>query len=392
MSADETYIFQQLTADEQAIHAANMARLTELLPGWVERDTAIEALVSRALAAEQAVVVDIASDVLATLLAEVGRVAGLARELPAPAAGRITVTTDGLGTYVLPAGATMRAYLPDQTPVDFFTIADASIAAGVTTADVPVEAVLDQEVTNLGPSPLDVDQAYQWLEAASLVELTSIGADGEDDDQYLDRVSSRLQLLADRPILPDDFRRLALDVPGVGRALALDLVDATDPENPVEGVERCVTVVVTGPGGTEPSSALLEAVRADLAVRREVSFKVFVVAPTYVPLEVEVTVAVWPEYALGVEDRVAEVLETWLQPSTFGSRNFLTDGGPWSEQSTVRVGEVVSVADTAIGVDYVDPTLVLVNGSNSDKVLTGLAPLPDPAATTVVVNVVERQP
>ena len=63
------------------------------------------------------------------------------------------------------------------------------------------------------------------IDGVDLITVTTAqgGQDPEDDDAYLDRVTILLQLLAPRPILPDDHALLAIQIPGVGRASAIDL-------------------------------------------------------------------------------------------------------------------------------------------------------------------------
>lgn len=400
MSTDPTYLLPQLTADEAAIHQQTAARLSELLPGWQDRDTAIESLVSRARAAQDAVWVDLAVDVFATIAAQVGETAGVVRQDPLPAKGRASIVTDGEATYVLQAGATMVAYTPDGTQVTFATGEDITIPDGTTTvSDIEIEATEPGLVEGLNPQELEPDQAFAWLVSVDLTSVEAFGADGDTDEEFLDRVARRLVLLADRPILPEDFQALALEHPGVGRAVAINLLDATDPAEPVPDTERCVTVVITGPNGSAPAGGLLTQVDQDLQSRREVNFKVFVVPPTYVPVTVEVTVAVWPEYLDIAEDLVAQEIEAWLSPASWGGREAHGSDSPrWTQTSTLRIGEVVSVADRVAGVDYVPPSLVKigVNGgaaTNSDKTLTApIAALPDPDNTTVTVHVVEREP
>jgi hypothetical protein len=392
---DDTYIFESITGDADAIHSAQVERMAELLPGWEESPTAIEVLASRAHASNMVALVDFASDVLATIVSQVAQVAGVARNEPEPMAGTVTVETDGEQTYVLPAGATFVGALPDQSSVVVITTTDTTIPAGtMSVADVPVQATDDGQVAGIAvPQVLRPDQAYTWLEDVTLDDVTSYGSDGDTDEEYLDRGSRRLGNLADQLILPRDVESYVRDIDGVGRVLVLDQVDATNPAVPVFPVDRCVTVVITGPDGSAPSNGLLTLFDAALQARREVNFRFFVVAPTYVPVVLEVTVAAWADSLTTAGPATEAALLAWLHPSTFGGRAYGYGDGDWSNTTTVRVGEVVSVADTVEGVDYVPPNLVEIDGLNDDFDLDApLAALPDPANTTVVVNVVEREP
>jgi hypothetical protein len=109
------------------------------------------------------------------------------------------------------------------------------------------------------------------VETVTMAAAATGGTDEEEADDYLDRLADALSILAPRPILPQDFATLARQIPGVGRAVALDLyqpgtndnIAAGQPGGPltVEGtpvnagagitpVAKCVTVAITAEGGT----------------------------------------------------------------------------------------------------------------------------------------------
>jgi hypothetical protein len=396
----DTYLMESLEADPEALRDNAVNRLRELLDGYDPERDPYGSLLLQAVVEAQVPLVEVVSDVLATIFAHVAEVAGTERIMPSPAAGLIAVTTDGAETRVLPAGATLRGTLPDGTSVVFATTADETIDQSYA-PNIAVEAVHDGQLATLTlPQTLEPDQAYTWLQDVTLTHLPTLGTDGEDDEAYMDRAASAMRDQADMLILPDDVQRFVQRIPGVGRSLVLDQVDATDPEAPTRPVARSVTVVVTGPGGAEleDDSPLLEDVRTRLEARREVGFRFFVAPATYVPLEIELTVAAWPEAAgddtsAATASRVEETLRTWLDPGTFGSRGRVSDGG-WQPTTTLRIGEVVSAADGVAEVDYVDPTLVLINGQNVDfEMAAPLAALPKKGEDlAITVNVVERQP
>jgi hypothetical protein len=393
--SDDTYIFEAIEPDKGALNDNSTRRLQELLPGYdPTRDPGGQLLID-AVNSGSVSLVDWASDLLATIAAHVFQVAGVNRTMPSPAAGTVTVETDGEQTRVLEAGATLVGSLPDGTAVVLHVTADTTIEQGTTvTPGVPVEASQDGLLTAIGtPQDLEPDQAHTWLTKVTLDALTAPGSDGEDDDEYLDRGSRRMRNQADMLILPSNVQRFCDDFPGVGRCLVLDLVDATDPANPEAPVDGCVTVVPTGSEGSAPSSTLLTDLKAALQDRRPANDKFFVIPPTYVPLTIELTVAAWADSLDDAGERVEEALRQWLHPGRFAGRGYGWGDGSWEPTATVRVGEVVSVADTVEGVDYVPPELVEIGGANADFVLTApIAALPDPNNLTITVNVVERTP
>ena len=75
---------------------------------------------------------------------------------------------------------------------------------------------------------------------------TAGGADEESPDDYLDRLTEPLRMVALRPILPQDFAILALQNEGVGRAVALNLYD---PATGTWDNERTVTLILADADG-----------------------------------------------------------------------------------------------------------------------------------------------
>lgn len=414
MATDETRIFEQLTADEVQLYDAQVARMRELMPGWnpdedEDDDLAIELLVARARARQDALHVDMTSDVLATLLAYVGEHAGITRVTAQPAVGLATVTTDGRGTYVLPAGASMVGYLPDQTPIVFMTVLDTLIEPGDVVdddeiqpgqaVDVIVQAEQDGYAAGIGPQTLQPDQGYGWLQAVELTSLTQLGADGDTDDEHLERVAERLPLLGDVLVQPADMATYVESLDGIGRVLAIDLLDTTNPAAPVFPVERWTTLIATDAvTGGAPDSALIASAQADLNARVVAGQIVKVLPPTLLPVSVELTVAVFADALTTAGPLVEDAVRAWLSPAVFGARGYGYGDGGWQQTNHVRIGDVVAVADSVDYVDYVPPNLVLIGGlngagaANADYAMAGLSPLPDPSRTSVVVHVVERTP
>ncbi len=399
----DTYLMEGIEADAAAIVANSIGRLRELLPDYDPDRDPMGALLIQAVAEQQVALVELVGDALATIFAHVAETAGHERVMPSPAAGLVTIKTDGAETRVLPAGATLRGSLPDGSLVVLATTADQAIPQGeTTTVGVPVEAIHDGLLVQMTtPQTLMPDQAYTWLTDVTLTALTAPGADGDEDDEYMGRASSAMQDQADMLIRPENVQRFVERIPGVGRALVLDQTDATNPAAPLFPRAARLAVIITGPdgsaaagpNGTDAGSTLRNLVLTRLNDRREIDFGFTVWGAKYLPVSVELTVAAWPDALETAGDRVEAALRGWLHPATFASRGLGYGDGSWSRTSTIRVGEIVSVADSVEDVDYVDPTLVLINGVHADAVLSApLAALPDPDNLTVAVHVVEREP
>lgn len=104
--------------------------------------------------------------------------------------------------------------------VDEVIIPAASTAT--TAGEVELQAVESGESGNGLSGAAESIEALSWLDSIALVGSSSGGAEAEDDEVYLGRLRRRLQLMAPRPIKPDDFAVLALDVTGIYRATAID--------------------------------------------------------------------------------------------------------------------------------------------------------------------------
>ena len=108
------------------------------------------------------------------------------------------------------------------------------------------------------------------------------GTEDETSDDYLARLAEALTILAPRPILPNDFAVLARQVPGVGRATAIDLYQPATADGGYgtpRGSERrrrtCRAASpssITAADGAAPPTTLMQEVFNLLDGNREVNF------------------------------------------------------------------------------------------------------------------------
>jgi hypothetical protein len=246
------------------------------------------------------------------------------------------------------------------------------------------------------------------------VTTTTGGVDAESDEDYLDRLADALTILAPRPILPNDFAVMARQVPGVGRAVALDLyqpgtddnIAAGQPGGPlvVEGapvnagagvnnVPRCVTTAITADDGQPPSQTLMHTVWATIDAAREVNFLAYVIAPRYTAIDVQATVHPYPGYLDADVIAAAEaMLAQWLDPGVWGSQATSTGdpGDTWTADNVARIYEAVDWLNRAVGVYYVKIVQLRKHGdaawSNVDVPLPGVVVLPTPGDFTITVD------
>jgi uncharacterized phage protein gp47/JayE len=223
-----------------------------------------------------------------------------------------------------------------------------------------------------------------FVTTVRLEAVTSGGQDAESDDAYLNRLSAQLQLLAPRPILPEDFAIFARNIPGVWRATAIDLYDPGPPI--VTNAPLTVSVAVMDENGQPCSASVKAAVDADLQARREVNFNVHVIDPTYTTVLVTTTVQALSGWdAPTLQTSIVTALQNYLSPVSWGQSD--SDPQAWINTPTVRYLEVSQVINSVPGVNYVvSLTIGAPTMGTADLTMAGVAPLPEAGTMTVTVT------
>jgi uncharacterized phage protein gp47/JayE len=218
------------------------------------------------------------------------------------------------------------------------------------------------------------------------LQTTTGGVDAELDADYLDRLSAELTLLAPRPILPNDFSLFAREIPGVARAVAIDLYDPGPPV--VTPKDRCVTIAAVDENGNPISPTIKQEVDALLQSHREVNFKVFVVDPIVSTISVTYSAkALVGQDPAQVKSNINAALTNYLNPATWGTTE--GDNTAWVQTTTIRYLELTQVVNQASGVDYVISLSFGLQGGaqgTADVVITGIAPLAKAGTLTGTVT------
>ena len=178
------------------------------------------------------------------------------------------------------------------------------------------------------------------------------GADAASLTEALDEIPAEVHR-RDRAVVADDFRDLALQVTGVGRADTLPLLHPDTPAVQAAGVVSVVvfpSVDLTTPEAPLPGLGLLRRVAGHLDARRLVTTELYVIPPTYVPVAVSIGLAVRAGYQVdAVRGWVDTILRQYLAPlPPFGP-----DGHGWPLGRVVRIAELEAVAVQVEGVEYV---------------------------------------
>jgi predicted phage baseplate assembly protein len=179
------------------------------------------------------------------------------------------------------------------------------------------------------------------------------GRDAEPLDAALDRIPAEVHR-RDRAVTEDDFRELALRLPGVARAETLPLFHPDTPEEKAAGVVSVVvfpTEDVRAPGAPLPDRALLRRVAGYLDERRLVTTELYVLPPEYRKVSVAVGVAVRDGYQVDAVRRWVElIIRQFLAPvPPYGP-----DGLGWPLGRPVRRAELEAVAVQVEGVQFLE--------------------------------------
>lgn len=368
-------------SDELSLEMFNS--LQGFRPDWVPSEGNLDVWIIRSMAAQSAELRDIASGALDSIFRWFGPLVGVNPQDETPSTVASTWTMADNAGYTVPAGTQVGIVSSTGAIVPFKTLSDFTVPTGSTvTATGAVSLVsieAGEDTAGHGGAGVTA-QLIDTLAFVSSVTLTGIstgGQDAEDDDAYLDRLSTRLQTLSDRAILPGDFEILSMDNPTVFRALA---IDGYNPANSSFGNERMIAIALQGTDGNPVDSATKAAVDAYLQSKREINFVVNVIDPTYTTIDVNFSFTVLTGYdGPSVEAEAEAVVANYLDPKNWGLNP--NDSTAWDQKTVVRIYELVTLINNVQGVDYVTSVTQRTGAAAyaaSDINLSGAAPLTRP--------------
>lgn len=373
------YIDVPIETNPDTLTAAALAELMAAIPGWVPREGHLEVALIEVLGRMTAEAADVASRVPRSIFRFFGGLVALPAIGPTSATVASTWTMADTQGYTIPAGTVVAFRTAGDVLVPFRTAAAATVSPGSATTlagSVLLTATVLGSASNDLTGAMVLVDSLAFVAAVSATTVSSGGVDGETDDEYLDRLSQELELLAPRPILANDFAVLARRVAGVHRALALD---GYDPATATFGNERMVALAVVSQTGTALTTGTKQAVDDYLEARREVNFVINIIDPIYTAVAVAVTVKRLATFeAATLKAAVEAAVLAYLAPGSWGGGDL--DPPEWrASANIVRYLEMASLIDGVPGVDYI--ASLTINGGTSDVALAGAAPLPSVAST-----------
>lgn len=343
--------------------------LADRLPGWEPVDGAPEVALAEELGYEIAALGQLTRIGLEIAVAGFGETAfGFPAYLGATADLAVDVTVTEVGVTI-PAGLTVVGVNDNGDEVAFELEAD--VVAEALTESLTLTATEEGILGNGVPAgPLTVVTATTGVVDVVATAASANGADAESLTDYLTRLVDYLGTLRPGGVNAADMAALARSVPGVDRALAVDLYD---PADPLVETERTVTVFPIDDDNAPVSAPVAAQVLATLEAAREVNFQVYVAEPTYTAVDIAYTaVAETGADTALVEAAINGAIADYL--AGFGSTG--DDPQAWVPTITVRHLELARVAGSADGVTYLSS--LTIDGASTDLELTGVAPLPAP--------------
>lgn len=253
--------------------------------------------------------------------------------------------------------------------VAFALLDTLALPIGVT--EVTMYAVEPGAVGNDVPvGPMTIATASATVATAVATSESTDGIDAEDLEAYLDRLTATLATLRFGGVRAIDLATLARSVPGVHRALGVDLYDPAAPATPAERTATVFPVDALG----QPVDAGVKANLVNyLEQLREVNFIIHAANPTYTPITITYTAVADATASTSiVEAEINATLGAYLSPATWGSDPL--DPQSWTDATVVRFLDVARVIGSVPGVTYV--SALTINGGVVDVPLDGPAPLP----------------
>jgi uncharacterized phage protein gp47/JayE len=372
------YIDLPIELDVEVMKDDAVALLQETFPGWEPAAGNLETILIEAIAEmayEQAAV---AASVPSAIFRAFGlRLVGLPPIDGAVATGISAWTaTDTLG-HTIPAAAQVTV-----GDIAFETTEEATIPIGESSVNISVAAIEVGTAANDLTGAMDLVDTLAYVDSVVLSGLTAGGVDAETDEDYLARLVEELQLMAPRPIVPEDFSTLAHRIAGVDRATA---IDGYNPGDDTYDNERMITIAAVDEDGEAVSAGILNDIETYLNTLREATFVVNTTDPAYTTIDVVSTVTVLPGFDTAtVLIAAAAAVQEFFQPYNWGRVSTIDNRLQRAWVNTQRVGylNVAEVIKRTDGVAFIE-TLTVEAGTTDVDLSADPAPLTRPGTITI---------
>lgn len=390
-----TYIDPDLIVDEGTTAEAILAAIADQIPGWEPSEGHVETSLAEALAVVSSTIAVLLRDEARDAFSGFGEaILGVPRRTAEIAQAFSTwAAADDVG-YSIPDGSQFVMDGPGGVRIGFATVGPAVIPNGQTSvANVRVVALEPGAIANGLTGAAAAIDPIPGIVGVTLTTETAGGADDEPIAEYADRLADRARRLRTVPVTADDYAAIALDVAGVERAIAVNLLDPANPpageDPPASGGH--ITVYPIDEDGDPVAQPVADAVEALLmGDERPLNVTVHVAEPTYTEVDVDVEVRLEADASeVEMEPLIAAAIAEHLSPATWARDDDAP--GRWRQPPTasdlqVRDYEIAYVVRSVPGVERVlSLTVDEAGGSTPGPTLDldGFAPLPRPGTITV---------
>jgi hypothetical protein len=287
---------------------------------------------------------------------------------------------------VIPAGTLVGIRDNAGTLIAFRTVNDISILPGLSETQVGEVILVAVELgaggSGLGNSQVEAEliDPLDFVDAVIMESATVGGVDAETVDEYNDRLALYMQNLSTRPILPEDYARLARNFPGVYRAVA---IDGYDPTTNTFFNERTMTVVGVDQFGLDLPDQLRQDLDDFLQSMREINFIVNVIDASRTLISVSYEAVKLPGFS--AQELAADVdaaLINYLSPQNWGIDPTVGSSGAsktWIESPWVYYNKIIQVIENVQGIAFTRNVLI---ARQSDPLGTADVAIDLPAALT----------
>jgi hypothetical protein len=373
----------ELDTDEDVVTERILSGLTDRLDGWEAYEGAPEVALAEELGRETAVLNQAMIDILDLAVAGMGETAfGFPAFQGALAQIPVDIEVNAAGT-IIPAGFTVYGLNDNGDEIAFELLED--VGAPTTTVATTMTATEVGDFSNGIPAgELTIVTATTNVVTVTATGPSANGADAELIEDYLDRLADYLGTLRPGGVTASDLAALARSVPGVHRAIAVDLYD---PAAPLVPAERTATVFAVDDTGHPIAAPVATQLQAVLEAAREVNFVIHVEDPTYTPIEIGYDVLAKD----GADPVVVKAdIDTALAGMIASWGSTTDDDQAWIEKLQVRILDLVRVIGTVDGAAIINT--LTIDGIAGDATLDGPAALPapldDPTSPSIISGTV----
>jgi len=389
-----TFVELPVEFDGATLKERIYAGMEERFPGWKRNPNSPESAIIDELVDRLCVPLgQLTADVAAELFYKYGEKIVQVQPIAAtPATVKSTWVIVDADAYEIKAGTQVLVATSGNTGEGFRVVNAVEVPAGSTetaAGEVLLEAIEPGTAANDLSGEGKPEDTLNFVASIALVGESSGGEEAEDVTTYLNRLAETMETLAPRPIIPRDVEILARNVPGVFRALALDLFDpeTDDPDDPETWTsERTVSIATCDAAGEPCSVPVKEALVADLEAKREANFRFFAIDPSYTIIAIQFQIVARDGFDQATEEgNAAAALEGFLEPIAFGMPD-PEDPRGWNHEIIVRHQDLVTVLNNLPGVDHYTELKVGKEGGaleEKDVPLEGAAPLTKPGKIEV---------